>query len=69
MNISSFNKLSPNRKVNFIKRHAVLVQRIIRSEFVISLYWTRDLIFEVLYLRNDFSIFEIRTYDRRQYAA
>ncbi len=69
MNISNFNKLSPNRKVSYIKKHAVLVQRIIRSEFVISLYWSRELIFEVFYFRKDFSIFEVKSYDRRKYAA
>ncbi len=69
MDISNFDKLSSSKKVSYIKKHAVLVQRIIRSEFIISLYWTRDLIFEVFYSRNDFSIFKIKTYDRRQYAA
>lgn len=69
MDINRFNELEPESKVNFLKQYAVLVQSIIRGEFIISLFWTSDLIFEVFYLRNDTSIFEIKSYDRRQYAA
>jgi len=69
MNINKFERLQPDRKVSYLKKDAVLIQSVIRGEFLISLFWTRDLIFEVFYLRNDSSIFEIKSYNRKQYVA
>lgn len=64
-----FNQLNQQTQLAHLKRQGKLVDTLIRGNFLISLYWTKELIFEVFILKDTLSIFEIKSYDRNQYAA
>lgn len=64
-----FNQLDRQTQLAYLKREGKLVDSVIRGNFLISLYWTKELIFEVFIRRNTSEVTEIKIYDRNKYAA
>jgi hypothetical protein len=69
MTAFSFNQLDRNTQIAYLRRKGKLIDTVIRGNFLISLYWTKELIFEVFLFRDNLDVFEIKIYDRKQYPA
>ncbi len=69
MTIDGFEGLDMNGKVKYLRKNAVLIHSLIRGNMIISLFWTKDLIFEVFKTKNNREIYDIKSYNRFEYAA
>ena len=67
MTTNGFTELAPNHQMDYLKKSATLIHRIIKGNLIVSLYWSKELIFEVFSPKNDLNEFEIRCYDRFKY--
>lgn len=68
MTTKSFCDMPPKTQMDHLKQSATLVHKIIKGNLVISLYWSKDFIYEVLSSKNNQTNFEIKCYDRFKYA-
>ena len=53
--------------MEYLKKSAVLIHKIIKGNLVVSLFWSKDFIFEVLSPENKSQKLEIKCYDRFKY--
>jgi hypothetical protein len=67
MTTFGFQHLSIDQQLEFLRRKGLHLQSLIRGNFIISLYWSENLIFEVFILRNNGKVFEIKCYERHEY--
>lgn len=67
MTIKSFCDMPPKSQMDHLKQTTTLIHKIIKGNFVISLYWSKDIIYEVLSSKNNQTKFEIKCYDRFNY--
>ena len=67
MTTFGFRHLSLDQQLEFLRRKGLHLQSLMRGNFIISLYWSEDLVFEVFILRNNGNVFEIKCYDRHEY--
>ncbi len=67
MTIKSFCNMPPKSQMDHLKQTATLVHKIIKGNLVISLYWSKDFIYEVLSSKNNQNEIEIKCYDRFKY--
>lgn len=67
MTTSAFMELKPREQLNYLKKTAILIHRIVKGNLIVSLYWSKDFIFEVFSPRNNLKNYEIKCYDRFKY--
>jgi len=67
MTTSGFTELAPKRQMDYLKKTATLIHRIIKGDVIVSLYWSQDFIFEVLKPQSSKKNYEIKCYDRFKY--
>lgn len=67
MTTFGFRHLGPDLQLAFLRRKGLHLQSLIRGNFIISLFWSENLIFEVFILRNNGKVFEIKCFDRHEY--
>ena len=67
MTASKFAELTPRRQMNYLRKTAILIHRIVKGNLIVSLYWSKDFIFEVFSPKNDLKFYEIKCYDRYKY--
>ncbi len=68
MTKSVFDQLDMTNQLNFLRNNSILVHKIIKGNIIVSLYWNRELIFEVFMKKDSFKVHEIKSFDRFQYA-
>lgn len=69
MTIDGFEGMSMDGKIKHLQGNAILIHSLIRGNLIISLFWSKDLIFEVFKTKNNGKIYDIKTYNRFEYAA
>jgi hypothetical protein len=57
-----------DHKLDYLRKYGRHLQSIVRGNFIISLYWSDGLVFEVFILRNNNEVFEIKCFDQNEYA-
>ena len=67
MTINGFIKMSPQSQMDYLKKTSTLIHRIIKGNIIVSLYWSKDFIFEVLSPKSNVKRYEIKCYDRLKY--
>ncbi len=67
MTASKFAELTPKNQMNYLNKTAILIHRIIKGNLIVSLYWSKDFIFEVFSPRSSTKFYEIKCYDRFKY--
>ena len=67
MTINRFSELTPKGQMDYLKKTATLIHRIIKGNLIVSLYWSKDFIFEVLNPKNNINHYEIKCFDRFKY--
>lgn len=67
MTTTGFRELTPKSKMDHLKRTSTLIHRIIKGNMIVSLYWSKDFIYEVLSPKNNIKNFEIKCFDRFKY--
>ncbi len=67
MTPSAFSKLSYKKQLEYLKKTAILIHKIIKGDLVVSLYWSKEFVFEVLAPVNNLRNCEIKCYDRFKY--
>ena len=67
MTTSVFSDLSPKNQMDHLKRTSTLIHKIIKGNMIVSLYWSKDFIYEVLRPKNDLREYEIKCFDRFKY--
>ena len=67
MTISKFTKMSPSSQMDFLKQQSTFIHRIIKGNVIVSLYWSKDFIFEVFSPKSREDKYEIKCYDRFDY--
>jgi len=67
MTTTSFSQLPSKKQMEYLKKSAVLIHKIIKGNLVVSLFWSKDFIFEVLTPDNKSQKLEIKCYDRFKY--
>jgi len=67
MTISSFAGMTPKSQMEYLKQSAILIHRIVKGNVIVSLYWSREFIFEVLNPKNNQNKYEIKCYERFKY--
>ena len=67
MTQASFSKLTSKKQIEYLKKSAILIHKIMKGNLIVSLYWSKEFIFEVLAPQNKFNSIEIKCYDRYKY--
>ena len=67
MTTTGFNKLAPKNQMDHVKRTSTLIHRIIKGNMIVSLYWSKEFIYEVLNPKNNLKEYEIKCFDRFKY--
>lgn len=67
MTTLSFRRMSPKDQMNYLKKTATLLHRIVKGNMIVSLYWSQHFVFEVLSLQDKDDTYEIKCYDRFKY--
>jgi hypothetical protein len=67
MTITNFTKMSPSSQMDYLKKKSTLIHRIIKGNVIVSLYWSKDFIFEVFCPKSRSGKYEIKCYDRFKY--
>ena len=67
MTTLGFSELPPKNQMDYLNKTSTLIHRIIKGNMIVSLYWSKDFIFEVLSPKNNIRNFEIKCYDRFKY--
>ena len=67
MTTKGFLELTPKSQMDYLKKTSTLIHRIIKGNLIVSLYWSKDFIFEVLNPKNNISNYEIKCFDRFKY--
>jgi hypothetical protein len=67
MTQASFSKLTSKKQIEYLKKSAILIHKIMKGNLIVSLYWSKEFIFEVLTPKNKFNSIEIKCYDRFKY--
>ena len=67
MTTNGFTKLTPNNQMDYLMKTSTLIHRIIKGNLIVSLYWSKEFIFEVLSPKNNTASYEIKCYDRYKY--
>ena len=67
MTTLGFSELTPKNQMDYLNKTSTLIHRIMKGNVIVSLYWSKDFIFEVFSPRNNIKSFEIKCYDRFKY--
>ncbi len=67
MTPAHFYKLTSRKQLEYLKETAILIHKIVKGNIIVSLYWSKDFIFEVLIPKNKMQNVEIKCYDRYKY--
>ena len=67
MTTTRFSKLTPKGQMDHLKNTATLIHRIVKGNLIVSLYWSREFVYEVLRPKNNLKEYEIKCYDRFRY--
>jgi len=67
MTTNSFSQMTPKKQIDYLKKTAVLIHRIFKGDLTVSLYWSKDLIFEVISPKSTVNNIEIKCYNRFEY--
>jgi hypothetical protein len=67
MTTSRFTKLPNKKQLDYLKRTAILIHKVVKGNLIISLYWSKDFVFEVLAPKNKNEHVEIKCYNRFEY--
>lgn len=67
MTPNGFTELAPDTQMDYLKKTSTLIHRIIKGNVIVSLYWSKDFIFEVLNPKSNATSYEIKCYDRFKY--
>ena len=67
MTPNGFTELAPDTQMDYLKKTSTLIHRIIKGNVIVSLYWSKDFIFEVLNPKSNVTSYEIKCYDRFKY--
>ena len=67
MTPNGFTELAPDTQMDYLKKTSTLIHRIIKGNVIVSLYWSKDFIFEVLKPKSKANSYEIKCYDRFKY--
>ena len=67
MTTLGFRALTPKRQMDHLKKSSTLIHKIITGNLTISLYWSKDFIYEVLNPKNKLNECEIKCFDRFKY--
>jgi len=67
MTPAHFYKLNNRKQMEYLKETAILIHKIVKGNIIVSLYWSKDFIFEVLIPKNKMQNVEIKCYDRYKY--
>jgi len=67
MTTAGFTQMTPRDQMNYLKKTAILIHRIVKGNLIVSLYWSKEFIFEVFCPKNNLNTYEIKCYDRYKY--
>lgn len=67
MTTTGFTKLGAQNQMDYLKKTSTLIHRIIKGNVIVSLYWSKDFIFEVFTPKSNSTNYEIKCYDRFKY--
>ena len=67
MTTNGFIELPPKHQMDYLNKTSTLIHKIIKGNLIVSLYWSKDFIFEVFCPKNNLDSFEIKCYDRFKY--
>lgn len=67
MTTLSFRNMPAKDQMNYLKKRATLLHRIVKGNMIVSLYWSKEFVFEVLSLKNNINTYEIKCFDRFDY--
>ncbi len=67
MTTVSFSQMTPKTQVEYLKKKAVLIHRLFKGDLIVSLYWSKDLIYEVISPQSRTNNIEIICYNRFEY--
>ena len=67
MTPANFYKLPNRKQMEYLRETAILIHKIVKGNLIVSLYWSKDFIFEVLVPSNKMQKVEIKCYDRFKY--
>jgi len=67
MTTNSFSQMTPKTQIEYLKKTAILIHRIFKGDLTVSLYWSKDLIYEVISPKSKTKNVEIKCYDRFHY--
>lgn len=67
MTTNGFTELPPNNQMDYLKQTSTLIHRIIKGNVIVSLYWSKEFIFEVFSPKCNVESYEIKCYDRFKY--
>ena len=67
MTTANFSQLSNKKQMEYLKKTAILIHKIIKGDVIVSLYWSKDFVFEVLSPISKVNNIEIKCYDRFKY--
>ncbi|MCK5278908.1 MAG: hypothetical protein KAQ62_25740 [Cyclobacteriaceae bacterium] len=67
MTTAGFSELTPKSQMDHLKRTSTLIHRIIKGNMIVSLYWSKDFIYEVLNPKNNLKKYDIKCFDRFKY--
>ncbi len=67
MTTLGFSKLPQESQMDHMKRTSTLIHRIVKGNMIVSLYWSKEFIYEVLNPKNNMSKYEIKCFDRYKY--
>jgi hypothetical protein len=67
MTQANFSTLTSKKQLEYLKKSAILIHKIIKGNLVISLYWSKEFVFEVLAPKSNLKRVEIKCYDRSDY--
>ena len=65
--MTKFTKMSSSNQMDYLKKKCTLIHRIIKGNVIVSLYWSKDFIFEVFCPNSRVEKYEIKCYDRFKY--
>jgi len=67
MTTTGFTELTTKNQLDYLNKSSTLIHWIIKGNVIVSLYWSRDFIFEVFNPKNNKKSCEIRCFDRYKY--
>lgn len=67
MTNSVFSNLAPKSQMDHLKRTSILIHKIMKGNMIVSLYWSKEFIYEVLNPKNNLKTYEIKCFDRFKY--